>query len=257
MPELAGRVNGGEPAPSRALPPDLGVQTLDARSPCGLESRVWQFFAAKGFIMSISSPITQFMPAAMPPEPVCPLTVLQYHEMIAAGILTDDDPLELLEGWLVPKMGKNPPHSTVIYIIARVLERVLPAGWHVRSEQPVTSEDSEPEPDAAVVRGGPEQYLHCHPVPRDVALVVEVADASLRRDRTTKKRIYARAGIPVYWIVNLAERRIEVYADPTGPGQEPDYRQHEDYAAPVEVPVLIDGREAGRVPVAALLPANG
>jgi Uma2 family endonuclease len=87
--------------------------------------------------------------------------------------------------------------------------------------------------------------------------VVEVADVTLRRDRSTKKRIYARAGIPVYWIVNLPERRIEVYSDPTGPGEQPDYRQHEDYAAPAEVPVLIEGCQAGRVPVAALLPANG
>ena len=87
--------------------------------------------------------------------------------------------------------------------------------------------------------------------------MVEVADVSLRRDRSIKKQVYARAGIPVYWIVNLPERRIEVYADPTGPGENPDYRRHEDYAAGAEVPVLIEGRQVGRVPVAALLPANG
>ncbi|MBU4271595.1 MAG: Uma2 family endonuclease [Planctomycetes bacterium] len=208
--------------------------------------------------MSISSSIIgQFIPAAMPPEPVCRLAVSQYHEMIAAGILADGDPLEFLEGWLVPTMVKNPPHSTAIYVTTKLLEQVLPAGWHVRSEQPVTSEDSEPEPDVAVVCGGPEQYGRCHPGPRDVALVVEVADASLCRDRSTKKRIYARAGIPVYWIVNMPERRIEVYSDPTGPGESPDYRRHEDYAAGAEVPVLIEGHEAGSIPVAALLPDNG
>lgn len=201
--------------------------------------------------------IGQFIPAAMPPEPVCRFAVSQYHEMIAAGILADDDPLELLEGWLVPTMVKNPPHSTTIYVTTKLLEQVLPAGWHVRSEQPVTSEDSEPEPDVAIVRGGPEQYGRCHPGPRDVALVVEVADASLSRDRSTKKRIYARAGIPIYWIVNMPERRIEVYADPTGPCESPDYRRHEDYAAGAEVPLLIEGHEVGRIPVAALLPDNG
>lgn len=203
--------------------------------------------------MSISPPIAQFMPAAMPPEPVCRLTVSQYHEMMAAGILADGDPLELLEGWLVPTMVKNPPHATARHFVTKALEQIAPSGWHVRSQEPITLEDSEPEPDAAIVRGGPEQYERCHPGPRDVALVVEVADASLSRDRSTKKRVYARAGIPVYWIVNLPERRIEVYADPTGPGEHPDYRRHDDYAAPAEVPVVIEGRQAGRVPVAALL----
>ena len=88
-------------------------------------------------------------------------------------------------------------------------------------------------------------------------MVVEVADASLDRDRSIKKQVYARAGIPVYWIVNLQERRIEVYTDPSGPVEVPDYRQHKDYAAGSEVPLMIEGREAGRIPVAALLPANG
>jgi len=90
-----------------------------------------------------------------------------------------------------------------------------------------------------------------------VALVVEVADASLDRDRSIKKQVYARAGIPVYWIVNLQERWIEVYTAPSGSVDVPDYRQHNDYAAGAEVPLLIEAREAGRISVAALLPANG
>ena len=102
----------------------------------------------------------------------------------------------------------------------------------------------------------PSRYERYHPGPQDVALVVEVADASLDRDRSIKKQVYARAGIPVYWIVNLQERRIEVYTDPSGPVQVPDYRKHEDYAAGSQVPLTIDGREVGRIPVAAFLPAN-
>ncbi len=201
--------------------------------------------------MSISSPAEPFMPAAMPPEPVRRFGVSQYHRMIAAGILADDDPLELLEGWLVPKMVKNPAHSTARHVATKALEQAVPPGWHVRSQEPITLDDSEPEPDIAVVRGDPGQYARSHPGPRDVALVVEVADASLVRDRSLKKRIYARAGIPVYWIVNLPERRIEAYADPTGPCDSADYRWHEDYAAPAELPLTIEGREAGRVTIAA------
>ena len=207
--------------------------------------------------MSISAAIEPFLPAAMPPEPVCRLTPSQYHEMIAAGILTEGDPVELLEGWLVPKMVKNPPHSTARHLTTKALERILPSGWHVRSQEPITTGDSEPEPDLAVVRGKPEQYARSHPGPQDVALVVEVADASLGRDRSIKKQVYARAGIPVYWILNLPEQRIEVYADPTGPGESPDYRQHADYAVSAEVPLVIDDREARRIAVAELLPANG
>jgi Uma2 family endonuclease len=197
------------------------------------------------------------MPVAMPPEPVCRLSVSQYHEMIAAGILTHDDRVELLEGWLVPKMVKNPPHSTARHLTTKALERILPSGWHVRSQEPITLSDSEPEPDVAIVRGDPEQYDRSHPGPEAVALVVEVADASLGRDRSIKNRVYARAGIPVYWIVNLQERRIEVYTDPSGPVEVPDYRQHEDYAIGAELPLMIEAREAGRIPVTALFPADG
>jgi Uma2 family endonuclease len=206
--------------------------------------------------MSIAPPIGQFMPAAMSPEPVCRLSVSQYHEMIAAGILTHDDPVELLEGWLVPKTVKNPPHSTARQLTTKALERIVPPGWHVHSQEPITLSDSEPEPDVAIVRGDPGQYEHSHPGPQDVALVVEVADASLARDRSIKKRIYARAGIPLYWIVNLQERRIEVYTNPSGPIEVAEYRQHDDYAAGSEVPLMIEGREAGYISVAALLPAN-
>ena len=136
--------------------------------------------------MSISSPAEPFMPAAMPPEPVRRFGVSQYHRMIAAGILADDDPLELLEGWLVPKMVKNPAHSTARHVATKALEQAVPPGWHVRSQEPITLDDSEPEPDIAVVRGDPGQYARSHPGPRDVALVVEVADASLVRDRSLK-----------------------------------------------------------------------
>jgi Uma2 family endonuclease len=207
--------------------------------------------------MSISSPVGQFMPVAMPPEPVCGLSVSQYHEMIAAGILASDEPVELLEGWLVPKMVKSPPHSTARQLATKALRQVLPSGWHVRSQEPVTLSDSEPEPDVAVVRGDLDQYEQHHPGPQDVALIVEVADASLARDRSIKKQVYAHAGIPVYWIVNLQERRIEVYTEPSGPVERPDYRHHEKYASDSEVPVVIEGQETGRIPAAELLPANG
>jgi Uma2 family endonuclease len=92
-----------------------------------------------------------------------------------------------------------------------------------------------------------------HPEPAEVALVVEVADTSLRRDRGTKKRLYARARIPVYWIVNLVERQIEVYTDPTGPAKKPDYGQQRVYGLAEEIPVLLDELEIGRILVREVL----
>jgi Uma2 family endonuclease len=93
-----------------------------------------------------------------------------------------------------------------------------------------------------------------HPGPEDVALVVEVAESSLRTDRGAKKRVYARGGISVYWIVNLKKRQIEVYSDPESGAKRPDYRQHRDYRAADAIPVVLDGVEVGSLPVRELLP---
>ena len=189
-----------------------------------------------------------------PTAPIWRLSVAKYHAMIREGILTSDDRVELLEGLLVSKRPKNPPHSVVTGLVRAALERLTPSGWHVDSQEPITLEDSEPEPDVAVVRGERREYLDHHPGPRDIALVVEVADASLQQDRTTKKRLYAAAGIPVYWIVNLSDRQIEVYSDPFGAAQEADYRQRQDYSGSQSVSISVAGLECGNIEVAAILP---
>jgi Uma2 family endonuclease len=187
--------------------------------------------------------------AAVPTEPIWRLSVDQYHEMIDAGILMDGDPVELLEGWLVLKMAKKRPHSLATRRVRTALEALIPRGWYVDSQEPLTTGDSEPEPDALVVRGDPNQYPTRHPGPKDVALVVEVSDATLQRDRTTKKRIYARARVPVYWIVNLIEGHVEVYSGPTGPADAPDYRRRRDYGPADELPFVIGRKEVGRLAV--------
>lgn len=190
----------------------------------------------------------------VPIELIWRLSVEQYHAMIQAGILTEDDPVELLEGWLVTKMPKHPKHSAVTQLIQAALTRALLAGWHVRGQEPVTTEDSEPEPDVVVARGDLRQYLERHPGPQDVALIVEVADSSLQRDRMLKKRLYAAAGIPAYWVVNLPELRIEAYSDPSGPGEQPTYRHQQNYGTLDAVPVVLDGIEVARIAVRELLP---
>lgn len=191
---------------------------------------------------------------SVPPDLIWPLTVDQYHAMIRAGILTEDDPVELLEGWLVPKLPKHPRHRVATRLIRQILEREVPPGWYVDSQEPVTTIDSEPEPDVMIVRGDTRDYLDRHPGPADLALVVEVADATLERDRSLKLRVYAGAGVPAYWIANLRDSRIEVYADPTGMPDAPNYRDRHVFGPNDAIPLVIDGGEVARIPVRDLLP---
>lgn len=190
----------------------------------------------------------------MPEELLWRLSVRQYHQMIRLGILTEDDPVELLDGWLVAKMSRNPAHRAATLLVRDALAKAAPAGWYVDAQEPITLESSEPEPDVVVVRGNTRDYLDRHPGAADVALVVEVADSSLERDRTLKLRLYARSGIPAYWIVNLLDRRVELFTDPTGAVPSPDFLRQESYEAGETAPLLIDGKEVARVAVADLLP---
>ncbi|MEG4849518.1 Uma2 family endonuclease [Microcoleus sp. B5-D4] len=192
--------------------------------------------------------------AAIPNDLIWRLSIEQYHAIIQAGILTDDDSVELLEGWLVFKMPKNPPHRVTTRLVRTALENILPAGWYVDSQEPITLSNSEPEPDIVVVRGDTRQYLDRHPGAEDIALIIEVSDTTLQRDRTVKKRIYARAGIAIYWIVNLVEGLVEVYSQPLVEVEQPDYSQRLDFGRSAVIPIIIEGIEIGAIAVDALLP---
>jgi Uma2 family endonuclease len=192
--------------------------------------------------------------AAIPNDLIWRLSIEQYHAIIQAGILTDDDSVELLEGWLVFKMPKNPPHRATTRLVRTALENILHAGWYVDSQEPITLSNSEPEPDIVVVRGDTRQYLDRHPGAEDIALIIEVSDTTLQRDRTVKKRIYARAGISIYWIVNLVEEQVEVYSQPLVEVEQPDYSQRLDFGRSAVIPIIVEGIEIGAIAVDALLP---
>jgi Uma2 family endonuclease len=181
-------------------------------------------------------------------------TIDEYHRMIRAGVLEEDEPVELLEGYLVLKMPRNPLHDSTIQRIQKRLFRLTPAGWDVRVQSAITLAESEPEPDLAVVRGDESRYQASHPGPADVGLLVEVADSSLDRDRTDKARVYARAAVPAYWVVNLVDRRVEVFTGPSGPTASPAYAQRQDLAAGASVPLLLDGVAVASLAVSDLLP---
>jgi Uma2 family endonuclease len=189
------------------------------------------------------------LPAAIPSDPIMRLSVEQYHAMIRTGILTADNRVELLEGWLIPQMPKNPQHRISTRLMQKALEAIIPTGWYVDAQEPITLADSEPEPDVMIVRGDTRDYVDRHPGPQDLALVVEVADSTLERDQGTKKRAYARAGVAVYWIVNLAEQRLEVYTGPAVVADKPDYLQQQDYGLSDEVTVEIEDEDCGAISV--------
>jgi Uma2 family endonuclease len=195
---------------------------------------------------------------ALPPIPPTSLrrfTVDEYHELIRIGMLKGEERVELLEGWIVYKMTHNPLHDVVVDRVQEALrDRVPRSQWRVRVQSATTTTDSEPEPDVVVARGPAERYLQRHPGPEDIALIVEVADSSLARDRGQKLRLYARAAITVYWIVNLPESVVEVYTDPGGADPTPEFRSVERFHKGGAVPLIVGGHSLGSVPVDDILP---
>jgi Uma2 family endonuclease len=234
-------------------------------------------------------------------ETLYPLTVDEYERI--AGFL-DDDRVELIDGYLVKKMTKNPHHVVGCARVLAAFARIAPPGWHGRPGEPVRiGPRTEPEPDVSLARGTVDDYAGRHPGPADVAVVVEVAGSSqttisqldtsaprFRRrslagsansepfglpncqagegrilpiwddpevaDTTPAKdrrrqRTYGPAGIPVYWIINLPDRKVEVYTSPGPDG----YAARTDYSPGMSVPLEIDGVIVGEIAVDDLLPS--
>ncbi|HWF61095.1 MAG TPA: Uma2 family endonuclease [Nitrospira sp.] len=154
----------------------------------------------------------------------------EYDHIAEAGLFNPDERVELLEGEIITVTPQQSRHSVCIGLIDGALRQVFGASYWIRIQLPlIIDPDSEPEPDLAVVLGSPRDYVHDHP--RTAILVVEVADSTIAKDRTYKSRIYARAGIQEYWIVNLAECCLEVYRDPAAaPGQTSLYRSSQKLA---------------------------
>ena len=140
-----------------------------------------------------------------------------YDRAIEAGVFGPEDHIELIAGQIVAMTPQGSRHAVACVLAGKALERAFGGACHVRPQLPLAvGDDSEPEPDLAVVEGNARDYLDAHPAA--ALLVVEVSDDSLPRDRTVKQRLYARHGIPEYWIVALPDARLEVHRDPAGNG---------------------------------------
>jgi Uma2 family endonuclease len=149
--------------------------------------------------------------------PQAPLTLrrwkrVEYARLVDLGVF-EGDAVELIGGQLVVAEPHGAYHASAISAVDYAVRAILPPGWIVRIQLPVSlDEESEPEPDLAVVAGRPGDYSRAHPA--SAALLVEVAESSLDFDRDHKGSLYARAAIQDYWIVNLTDRRLEVYRYP-------------------------------------------
>jgi len=147
-------------------------------------------------------------------------TRVEYDRLIEAEILASEDRFELLGGEMIVKEPQPSSHATSIRLVQRVLTAEFGSGWDVRAQMPVAlDEESEPEPDISVVPGDPRDYRDAHP--ERPILIVEVAVSRLRFDREQKGSLYARAGIADYWIVNIPDRRVEVYREPVSDAAAP------------------------------------
>jgi Uma2 family endonuclease len=187
------------------------------------------------------------------PWPLHRMSLEQYDALVESGIFTERDRLQLINGILVAKVTQGDDHCVADEDCRTALQHVLPPGWFVRSNKPVDiPPDGAPEPDQAVVRGSNRDYgrqKRGRPSAKDVALIVEIAQSSLLEDRAMV-RIYGPAGIPVYWIVNLVDRQVEIYSGPDLGG----YVTRVDYRPGQHVPVVIDGVVVGQIAVDDLLP---
>lgn len=179
-------------------------------------------------------------------------SVDEYHRLIQSGVLGVEERFELLDGWIVARISRNPIHDAAVQIVDELLRRYLPAGWSIRVQSAITTVDSEPEPDIAIIRGAARDYLKNHPHPEDVAIVIEVANTTLEQDRVLKGRIYARARIPEYWLINLVDRQVEIYSDPGGGPA--GYRHKNGFAAGHVIPLRVDNALIAEFPIEEVLP---
>jgi Uma2 family endonuclease len=193
---------------------------------------------------------TQTLPWTHALDDLYRITVDEYERIADSGVLTDRR-VELINGWLVRKMTTKPPHVVAVDAARESIARLLPKGWWLREEKPVRIPDfDEPEPDVSVVRGSRRDYRTRHPAPGDIEFLVEVSDTSLSWDRGEKLSAYARASVPTYWIINLVDRQLEIYSNPTPTG----YQDCQILGPSERGRVVIDGVEMGVIAVADLLP---
>lgn len=178
------------------------------------------------------------------------MSVETYHQLIDLGTFQPDDQIELIHGYLVKKMPKNRRHAQVTQALLALISQIIGfgKGWFLSVQDPITLQESEPEPDIAVIRGSYADYSR-HPGPSDVGVVIEVSDSSLDYDVLVKKEMYALDKVSQYWVVNLKDRQIEVFTDPFNSETHSGYRQQAIYLDGDVLPLVLDNVAVGQLQI--------
>lgn len=184
------------------------------------------------------------------------ITVEVYEPIVASGAFGDKSSIFLWKGQLVekiPELTKGRPHVYAVNRLDKLLGALLPTGYFVEQDRPMALRDfSVTEPDLKVVRGAEKDYLRRSPAATECPLVIEVSDSSSKFDTGEVLREYADGLVSVYWVVNLNECQIEVYSEPNPSGV--TYNRRDVFGTNDSVPLILDGRGVGRLPVSEVLP---
>jgi len=190
------------------------------------------------------------LPAGLPTDRCYRFTVDQYHQMGESGIFGENEPVELIEGLVVTMSPIGPYHKFAVNTLISKLVPLVEPDWHVSPQNPIALPHSEPQPDIAIVRGRPRDYLERHPGPSDVALLIEVAESSLDYDRGTKGFLYFRHAVPEYWIINVPDRVLEIYRREVG---RQEFTLAEVLDRTRSLPLILDGKNRGELRVSELI----
>lgn len=137
----------------------------------------------------------------------------EYHRLIELGFFQTNERIELIKGQIIQIAAKSAPHSVCNTLLFSELFTLLQGQATVRNQEPIIlGNDSEPEPDIAIVRNRSDRYLNSHPSTTDILLVIEVSDSTLKYDRETKLSLYAESGVGNYWVFNLVANCLEAYS---------------------------------------------
>jgi Uma2 family endonuclease len=190
------------------------------------------------------------------PEPIATLdrlkswTIQDYHRMSEMGLLDPTERTELIAGQITLMVAKGNPHILTVRLLTRTMETSLSdRPILVSIQEPIQLNDiSEPEPDLAIVRGDMFDYAQHHPQPAEIHLIIEVADSTLKYDCQVKDKHYAKANIPDYWVVDLKNRQVHVFRNPTPTGYASQLILAESQTvSPLDFPDVI-------IPIGSILP---
>jgi Uma2 family endonuclease len=199
-------------------------------------------------LMTTLQTATNFSPVLSLEDLKC-WTVQEYYKIIELGIIDPDERTELIAGQITLMVAKGTPHVLALQMLANIFQDQLNNTALIRTQDPILLDNfSEPEPDLVITKGNMFDYALHHPSPEDIYLVVEIADSTLKKDCEVKEKVYAKANIADYWVVDLKNRQVHIFRDPMPNGYENHLVLNESQViSPLAFPAII-------LPITSILP---